>query len=268
MRLRRAALAILAVAGVGCGGGNPLLHPAHTLGAGQVRGQAGMSGRLIAGDPAAALRGAVDTSASGQVPGPGESTEYAQASMALAALAPGIAPYVGARVGVGDHWEAGVAYTGRGARIDARKSLEKGPWAVSLGAGLNGVFAGGTTSTSLNGVDIGSLRGFGFDVPLLAGWRSTAGLYQVWLGARGGYDHYYISTLSTEPRAGLPSPTGLDADRGHVGGVVGFATGFRRVHVAIELEAGFEYLSGKWNATPAQVSGAAFTPATALWWDF
>ena len=146
--------------------------------------------------------------------------------------------------------------------------MEKGPWAFSAGAALDAVFAGGTTSTTLAGVDMSSLRGFGFDVPLLVGWHSTAGFYRIWVGARGGWQRYYISTLSTEPRAGLPAPTGLEADRAHVGGVVGIATGFRHVHVALELEAGFEYLTGTWNATPAQVSGASLTPATALWWDF
>jgi hypothetical protein len=268
MRVRRATLAIVTIASVGCGGGNPLLHPAHALPAGDVRGQAGMSGRGVLGDPTAAIRAAVDQSATGQVPGPGESGAYAQAAMALSALAPGIAPYVGARVGIGAHWEAGVASTGRGARIDLRKSFEKGPWAFSAGAALDGVFAGGTTSTALAGVDVGSLRGFGFDAPLIAGWRSTAGFYQVWFGARGGYQRYFIGAVTSEPLPGKPAPTGLEADRAHAGGVLGFATGFRRVHVALELEAGFEYLMGSWNSTSAQLTGASLTPATALWWDF
>jgi hypothetical protein len=38
--------------------------------------------------------------------------------------------------------------------------------------------------------------------------------------------------------------------------------------VALELEAGFEYLMGSWNSTSAQLTGASLTPATALWWDF
>ena len=52
------------------------------------------------------------------------------------------------------------------------------------------------------------------------------------------------------------------------GGVLGIATGFRHLHVALELDADVVYVTGQFNGTSASVTGAAITPATALWWDF
>src|SRR6266566_4041420 len=61
-------------------------------------------------------------------------------------------------------------------------------WALSIGVGLDAAFEG-RQGTSLPDVDDANLFGFGADVPVLLGWKSTAGLYYVWLGARFGYEH-------------------------------------------------------------------------------
>ena len=189
--------------------------------------------------------------------------------MALAALAPGIAPYAGARVGVGDHWRP--AWRTRAA---GRASISERAWRKARGRSpparrSNAVFAGGTTSTTLNGVDI-------VVAPRVRLRRAAprrvaqhgGALPDVGSARAAGGERYYISTLSTEPALASPRPTGLEADRAHVGGVLGVATGFRHVHVALELEAGFEYLTARGTRRPRRCSGAALTPATALWWDF
>jgi len=46
------------------------------------------------------------------------------------------------------------------------------------------------------------------------------------------------------------------------------ALGFKHVHVALELEADYAYISGTFGGVSARVDGLALTPATALWWDF
>src|SRR5687767_8973373 len=50
-QVERAAFALIASLGlVACGGGMPLLHPAHTLKTGQVSGAVGASGHFLLGD--------------------------------------------------------------------------------------------------------------------------------------------------------------------------------------------------------------------------
>lgn len=257
-------LAACAVTCLGCGAGAPLLHPAHVLAPGDVRAAAGLSAEALVGDPSRALKDAqaIDTAMA-----PTADKQYVRGATSLVSLSPGIAPYVSARVGLGNAFEGGLTYTGRGARIDARHAFAiSKSTAFSIGAGLDGTFAGGSLATKLRDVDAGSLRGFGFDVPALIGWRSVGGIYQAWAGIRGGYMRHFIASVTSEPKNTGPIP--LEADQAHVGGLVGVATGFRHIHVALELEVGFQYISGHLANTSAEVMGASLTPATAVWWDF
>ena len=67
----------------------------------------------------------------------------------------------------------------------------------------------------------------------------------------------------------VPSaPIRLAADRFFGGGVVGFATGFRHVHVGVELAAAYQVVSGTFNASEATVRGLTLTPASAVWTTF
>ncbi len=119
------ALALLGYAS-GCGGGLPLLHPAATLPAGEVRAAAGFSGNVATGSFADALKGAQnEASAISGAPGPLTTDEtYAKGALVAASVAPGLAPLVGARIGIGSHFEGGLMYTGRGMRADVRRSFE------------------------------------------------------------------------------------------------------------------------------------------------
>ena len=269
----RRALGLLACAGlVGCAGGSPLLHPAQTLEAGDLRAAAGVSANVAVGSIAGDIRDARNQAAANQdVPGaPGSNPTYAKGALVSAAVAPGLAPFVSARVGVGAHYEGGIAYTGRGARIDMRKSFESGPLAFSAGLGVTGAFYGRQQGSPLPNVDLTSLHGYGADVPLLVGWRSDAGLYHLWAGARAGFEHDAIDQLTSEPKSvtiGTP-PISLAATRYYGGGLVGFAVGFRHIHVALELDVAYQNAVGDYNATHVTISGVAISPATALWWTF
>ena len=138
--------------------------------------------------------------------------------------------------------------------------------------GTSAIYAdkAGTQPLPLPDVDLGSLKGYGADVPLLVGWESAGGLYTVYGGPRGGYEHASIETLTSEPRAVVlgGSALRLDVDRFHAGGVVGFATGFRHVHVALELGAAYQVASGSFAGTEATVRGLTLTPASAIWTTF
>lgn len=253
-----------------CGGGGPLLHPARTLSRGDVRAVAGTSAQFATGELTAALTSAREQAASGAaVPGPpGTNASYARGAFVAAAVAPGLAPFVAARAGVGASFEGGLAYTGRGLRIDLRRSFPlASQWDLSLGAGASAPFYGGDDG-SLRNVDLSKLRGYGADVPALVGYESPSSAYKAWFGARGGFDRVSLENVSTDPRPGVAEAVVLEADRLSLGAVVGGALGYRYLHVGLELQAGFISISGRYNETAAKVSGLAITPATALSWTF
>jgi hypothetical protein len=234
---------------------------------GDVRAAAGVAAHVAAGSLGDDLRrareiAAIDPNAPGA---PGSNPDYAKGALVSAAIAPGLSPYGGARVGVGQRFEGGLAYTGRTVRGDIRRAFGEGPWMLSLGVGVSAALYGRQQGTDLPNVDLGALSGYGADLPILVGWESTSALYSIWFGARGGFERVTLETLSSEPR---DNPIQLAATRGYGGAVVGLATGFNHVHVAIEAQAAYQYVDGRYNGNAVSVSGITITPATALWWTF
>lgn len=255
---------------VGCGGGVPLLYPARALATGDVRAMAGMSGNVAVGSLASdvsAARAEAGANSSMLLP-PGSDPTYAKGALVLAAVAPGVAPFVSARVGIGDRFEGGIAYTGRAAHIDVRRSFDWDDVSLSVGLGLEMPIYGNPDTTTLPQIDLSAVHGYGADVPVLIGWQSAARIYMVWAGVRGGWDYTDISAVSTEPSSVLPGPLDLSADRFYGGGVVGMAAGFRHVHVALELDAAYQTVQGTFNATSVTVQGFSLAPAGAVWWTF
>lgn len=266
-----AALGILA----GCGGGAPLLHPAQTLRRGEVRAAGGVSANIVPGSAGEDLRRAREIATRDlngtRSPGdPGTNPEYAKGALVSAAIAPGLAPFVGARVGVGHFFEGGLTYTGRGIRADMRRSFEDGNFALSVGLGASATLYGRQQGSDLPNVNLGELRGYGADIPLLAGWQSANGLYSLWAGPRIGVEWVRVETLTTEPRVipGSAAPISLEATRWHGGGVIGIATGFNHVHVALEAGVAYQVVRGSYNANDVTVRGLTLTPASAVWWTF
>jgi hypothetical protein len=256
----------------GCGGGSPLLHPARTLPTGDFRLATGVSANVATGPLAGDLRRAREIAERDPTaPGaPGSSPDYSKGALVAAAVAPGLAPFVGARVGIGDRFEGGLAYTGRAVRGDVRRSFDAGRWSLSLGGALSAALYGRQQGSDLPNVDLGALHGYGADVPVIAGWESDGGLYMAWFGARGGFEHDVVETLTSEPKSVTigGSPIHLDATRFWGGGLVGVATGFNHVHVALEMDVAWQTVSGSYNASHVNVRGLSLAPATALWWTF
>jgi hypothetical protein len=269
----RAGVLASALALGGCAGGGPLLHPAQTLPKGEMRIAGGLSANAVAGGSASALTAARNEAAADVNGTTLNDPSFVKGALVAAAIGPGVAPFVAARVGMWDHFEGGLAYTGRGVRADVRRSFalsQDGAWALSLGVGGSGALYGNVQGTTLPGVDLSDLRGWGADVPILVGYQSEGGLYMMWLGVRGGWEHDQIANVTSEPKAvslGYP-PVGLSGEKYWGGGVLGVATGFRHLHVALEIDANATYVTGSFGGTQASIVGAAISPATALWWDF
>lgn len=258
---------------VDCAGGMPLLHPAQTLPAGEVRAVAGFSGNIAATGLAEAIRDASnEASANPNAAGmSGSDPTYARGALVAASVAPGLAPVGGARVGIGSQAEGGLVYSGRAVRADIRRSFEISPnWAVSVGAGGSSALYGRQSGAPLPNVDLSQLHGWGADLPILVGYESEGGLYMLWVGARGGWEHVDISQVRSEAKSvtlGIP-PVSLSATRWWGGGLLGVATGFRHVHVSMEIDVSYQALSGDFAGTHAEVAGLNLTPGAALWWHF
>jgi hypothetical protein len=263
-------LGVLATAS--CGGGLPLLHPARTLPAGEVRAAAGFSGNVAVGGFSVALRNATNEVASNpSFSLSPQDTTFAKGALVAASVGPGLSPIAAARVGIGAFTEGGLTYTGRSIRGDVRRSFDLSPsWTLSVGVGGSAVLYGRQEGSSLPGVDLGRLHGFGADVPVLLGYQSDGELYVLWIGVRGGGEHVEISDLSSEPGGvtlGTP-PLSLSATRFWAGGLLGVALGFRHIHVAMEMDVSYATIEGDFSQTHTQVAGLTLGPSTALWWNF
>jgi hypothetical protein len=249
---KRAALAFVLTS---CGGGLPLLHPARVLGPGEVRAAAGFSANVASAGFAGPLR-----AATGQNPAGSIDEAFAKGALVAASVAPGVAPWASARVGVGQSAEGGLTYTGRAVRADVRRSFPlSGSWSLSLGAGGSAVLYGRQDGEALAHIDLAQVHGWGADAPLLVGYSSDGDLYMFWLGARGGWEHVDTSAA--------PQFT-LSATRWWAGGLLGLAVGFRHVHVAMEVDVSYASVTGDTGSTHAQVAGLMLTPSSCVWWAF
>ena len=265
---------VVALALSGCGGGLPLLHPAHTLSRGEVRAGAGFSANAATGGLSTAVRDATNearrTASPGEAP-PGTDATYAKGAIVVASVAPGLATIVGARVGVGAQSEGGLTYTGRSIRADLRRSFYLSPsWALSFGAGGSAALYGHQEGTALPNVDLSRLHGWGMDIPMIVGYRSESDLYMVWFGTRGGWEHLDVSEVSSVP-GGVTfgsRPISLSVTRFWAGALLGLAVGFRHVHVAMEFDVSYASVTGDYNDTHVTVGGLTLAPAAALWWRF
>jgi hypothetical protein len=254
----------------GCGAGVPLLHPAQVLPKGEVRAAAGLSSDFALAGFGDATRDALHDAANNpNVPGPsGTDPTYSKGAVVAAAVGAGVAPFAAARVGVGGGAEGGLAYTGRGIRADLRKAFDLSEhWALSVGAGGSAALYAHQEEGALQGVDLSSLHGWGADLPLLVGYESEGGLYMLWVGARAGWEQVNIDAPASATPLGMP-PLSLSASHLWAGPLIGMAVGFRHLHVALELDTSYGSVSGDFNGSHVQVSGATVGPSSALWWRF
>jgi hypothetical protein len=264
---------LVALAPIGCGGGVALLHPARTLDEGQVRAAAGFSANVGFGRFASALGDArAQTSAISSSSTRADEISV-KGALVAASIAPGLAPFIGARVGLGASFEGGLTYTGRGARADVRRSFDLSRhWALSVGAGGSAALQGRHEGVALPDVDLTDLHGWGADMPVLIGYASDGDLYTVWLGPRAGWEQVDVTIVRNGNASSGGAPSGpavmLSATRFWGGALVGLAVGFRRVHVSMELDASYASVTGDYAGVRSQLEGVVLAPATAVWWRF
>ncbi len=268
----------------GCGGATPLLHPAHTLAPGKVSFGAGASGTFLAGSAKTSLDEARGVTTSGSVATDEEKQELTEGTIVSVLATPGVAPWVGARVGIAERTEAGAAYTGSWARVDVRHAIENRKFALSFGlAGLlllshpsadNAEPSG--TSGQISGVDANGAYGFGFHVPVLVGYRSDAELVQAWGGLVGTFEQAYGPVVIADDTPDDPSDlendgvdeADLNAHRFSGALVVGLAVGIEPIWVAVELTGRYFSLEGSLRNTDmhtrGELTGLSIEPAGAI----
>ncbi|MEJ7728620.1 MAG: hypothetical protein WKG00_05345 [Polyangiaceae bacterium] len=238
--------ALLAAAALcGCAGGAPLLHPAHTLRPGTTSFAAGASGQIALRDPSNAR-------------------DDDERRLHEISVAPGVAPFVSGRLGILGNNEAGLTYTGRAVRLDARHAFDLGGPALSIGLGGSLIFP------QRPGRDDDELRlhGGGVDLPILLGVRSRNDLYALWAGPRVGLQ--LLSGDAAEPFVGddpnEPTPPARDVDGKHLytGLVLGMRAGFRHLHVALEIDASYHHAWGSFGDQERAIDQVSITPAGAV----
>jgi hypothetical protein len=235
------------VCAVGCGGAMPLLHPAKPLAEGELRAGVGLATQLAAG-------------------GGGDTADRAARAVETLALAPGVSPWVGARIGLGGDAEAGITYAGRAVRIDGRYVLGSRALRLSFGAGATALIP---HDDALRG----SLTGGGLDVPVLVGWSSASDLYSVWIGPRVGFEvgRGQVPASAIDPALSEADPLPFDAHALQAGGVIGLRVGFRAIHVAAEVGLAWRRLEGAFEGRPEldrTLDVLGVTPGTALQLSF
>jgi hypothetical protein len=185
---------------------------------------------------------------------PRTSTTYAgldTSSFQALTVGPGVAPWAAGRVGLEGSNEAGLTYTGRTLRIDARHAFLIGKRAaISLGFGASAIVGARPEDQSATGV-----YGGGADVPLLIGVHTANDLFAVWFGPRGGFDllsgGFQIADSTASATTGNTNPVWDIHARHFYGGLVaGLRVGFRHVHLALELDAAYHRVDGTSQLVP------------------
>lgn len=278
--LRSICVAAAASLVAACGGGAALLHPAHVLGLGRVSAGAGASGQFVFGTGASAIDQG-RTAATQSTPDTQERA-FVEGVVSQTALAPGLAPWVGARAGLGGSNEGGLIYTGRTVRVDARHAFGNDTVALSIGAGASAVLMHPPSRSDLQTPPVPtagrfalstynlSARGWGLDVPVLVGWRSSASIVEAWAGVRAGVERVTGDLETVEPgdERGFASVAVL---RGYGGGLAGAAIGFAPLAVALEIDVAYQAVSATTDfpsRTPTErdthLSGLTIAPSGAL----
>lgn len=256
----RAAAAGLGLGALACGGGAPLLHPAHALPAGGVTAGAGFSQRFAVGEASSAQQAAARLDpAAANTEGLGE---LARGAVAQALFAPGLAPWAGARAGLGQDLELGLTASGRSLRLDARRAYGGDVTALSLGLALSSRVplsgAEPDRSGAIAGLDDRGVGGLALELPLLVGYRSSGDVVTVWAGLRPGLETLrgplrFVAAGDTELE------TTLHAHRIWLDGILGAMVGLHPLWVGLELDFGYVRGAGRWEA-PTPTDGSAGGP--------
>ncbi len=220
---------------IGCAAINPVLTPARVLRAGQVSVDTGSGYAAPLADTVLGPARVV-AATSGMAPlSDADRTTLVRAAAGYGSTPAGIAPYVAVRVGVAGVNELQFAWLGRAVRFGARRVLwTSDVWAASFGLQARVGYAPGGGDEFASNVTIGNARSVGADAVLVVG-RTSSGLYDVWLGARAGYQHGAASITFDRVQA---LPFGTAMHRFEFAAFLGLRAGFGPIAGKIELDFG------------------------------
>ncbi|HEX7670592.1 MAG TPA: hypothetical protein VF395_13450, partial [Polyangiaceae bacterium] len=88
-----------------------------------------------------------------------------------------------------------------------------------------------------------SATGWGLDLPIIVGWRSSASIVEAWGGVRAGVERI-TGDLETNDAANGNDHASVVAFRKYGGGLVGAAIGLQPFSVALELDVAYQAVSG------------------------
>jgi hypothetical protein len=171
-------------------------------------------------------------------------------------VSPGVAPWGAGRVGIVGSNEAGLTYSGRSIRVDARHAFALGKAALSIGLGASGLLPQAPSNGNARGV-----WGGGADVPVLIGIRSTSDIVAFWFGPRGGFE-IMTGQVQLSDFAGNTPLFDVDGKHFYVGLTAGIRVGFRHVHLAIELNGAYHAADGSFRPTSPAGVGVAPAPSS------
>ena len=236
---------------VGCGGAAPLMHPAQPLARNEVTFGVGTSQQFVMGDADSRIGHASEALLqTGDDPQANE--EFVRGAVAWSLMTPGLAPWVGGRVGLGHHAEAGLTYTGRSLRGDGRFALEGESTALSLELGVSSRLRHpdeDMRTQGIPGLNDGGLAGFGLDLPLLLGWHSSGDILSVYAGPRAGFEYLFGTYVVDAYDAGADVVNAYEADvnarRWFAGGVLGVVIGVQPIRAGLELDIAYQRGDGR-----------------------
>lgn len=221
----------------------PLMHPAHALRPQQVALGAGFSGQF-----------AVDTTVD-------EADPVVEQVLEEGALSPGLAPWAAGRMGLDYDFEAGLTYSGRTLRLDARRAFDFGAPALSIGLGASAVLPKRRDEFAFR------VSGAGGDLPLLFGLCSSSDVICAWIGGRGGFEILEGQRdLDIDPAAPLDTAVAeeISAWHAYAGGLVGLRVGFRYVFAVLELDGAMHWAGGEVGLASGSLRQFGLSPAGAI----
>jgi hypothetical protein len=292
MSPRRRALAIGATL-VGplaaCGGGPGTIHPAHVVPEATVVFGAGVTGRVASGELDAQIsRGRALSAAAAPSPEPEQA--FVDGAVTSALIGPGVAPWVGGRVGLGARSEGLLTYAGRTLYAGARHAFQDAHYALSIGGGASAHLLRPPSSDPADRpeptagrfegrVDEARVTGFGLDVPIIGGYRSSGDIFAAWAGTRIGID--WVSgalPLSPEPLGETERAVSahLSGHRWFAGGLAGLAVGMSPIWVGVQVDGAYHSVTGRVETDdpvdPLDYSvrsgGLVLTPSGIIWGKF
>lgn len=264
--LARALLLLLPLSMLGCGGASPLLHPAHALKQNEISVGSGVSSRVVLASTQRRIQEAQVLAASNSIDNGEIEQQYITGNLLERSLEPGLTAWVGGRVGLGDSWEAGMAYTGHRLRVDGRHVFENETEALSLGVAAHVLLLqleGSRGNSPGDGLDqrlakeslYFSGTGGGIEFPILFGTRRWSRWFEPSIGVRFGYEAVFGHMALTDqlnkrdplqPGNGDGEQEGLGeiryaealAHRLYAEGLIGLSAGSAPLFLRLELVAG------------------------------